>query len=85
LLALVWAIPSHQQVSASEPIILGVPTSLGFLEGKEGLFCVNLAVDEINKAGGVNVGGTKRPFEVVAIAARGAEPGVRVDRVSPDQ
>jgi len=37
--------------ATSKPIILGVPTSLGFLEGKEGLFCVNMAVDEINTAG----------------------------------
>jgi len=63
---------------AAEPIILGVPTSLGFLEGKEGLACVNMAVDEVNGAGGVNVGGVKRPFKVVAIDARGAEPGVPV-------
>jgi branched-chain amino acid transport system substrate-binding protein len=55
-----------------------VPTSLGFLEGKEGLFCVNMAVDEINKAGGVDVGGAKRMFKVVPIDARGAEPGVPV-------
>jgi len=41
-------------LAAGKPIILGVPTSLGFLEGKEGLFCVNMAVDEINAAGGVN-------------------------------
>ena len=81
LLAFVWAVPSQQQVFASEPIVLGVPTSLGFLEGKEGLFCVNMAVDEVNKAGGVNVGGVKRPFEVVAIDARGAEPGVPVAEV----
>ena len=60
---------------SAEPIVLGVPTSLGFLEGKEGLACVNLAIDEINAAGGVNVGGTMRPFKVVAIDARGAEPG----------
>ncbi|MFP4037213.1 MAG: ABC transporter substrate-binding protein [Desulfobacteraceae bacterium] len=65
-------------VRAQEPIILGVPTSLGFLEGKEGLFCVNLAVDEINNAGGVAVGGEKRPFKVIPIDARGAEPGVPV-------
>jgi len=63
---------------AAEPIILGVPTSLGFLEGKEGLACVNMAVEEVNAAGGVKVGGTMRPFEVVAIDARGAEPGVPV-------
>jgi len=67
--------------ATSKPIILGVPTSLGFLEGKEGLFCVNMAVDEINTAGGVNVGGEKRPFKVVAIDARGAEPGVPVSEV----
>ncbi|MDZ7700273.1 MAG: hypothetical protein U5R49_26215 [Deltaproteobacteria bacterium] len=43
-------------VMAAEPIILGVPTSLGFLEGKEGLACVEMAVEEINAAGGVDVG-----------------------------
>ncbi len=66
---------------AAKPIILGVPTSLGFLEGKEGLKAVNLAVDEINKAGGVKVGGKMRPFKVIAIDARGAEPGVPVSEV----
>ena len=69
------------QSLAADPIILGVPTSLGFLEGKEGLACVNMAVDEINAAGGVNVDGVMRPFEVVAIDARGAEPGVPVSDV----
>ena len=66
---------------AVEPIILGVPTSLGFLEGKEGLACVNMAVDEINAAGGVKVGDEMRPFKVIAIDARGAEPGVPVSDV----
>ena len=76
-LFVVWSTPV-QNVNAAEPIILGVPTSLGFLEGKEGLFCVNMAVDEINAKGGVSVGGEMRPFKVVAIDARGAEPGVPV-------
>jgi len=53
---------------AAKPIILGVPTSLGFLEGKEGLACVNMAVEEINAAGGVKVGDEMRPFKVIAIA-----------------
>ncbi len=70
-----------KSVQAEEPIILGIPTSLGFLEGKEGLFCVNMAVDEINRAGGVKVGDTMRPFQVVSIDARGAEPGVPVAEV----
>lgn len=68
-------------VMAAEPIILGVPTSLGFLEGKEGLACVEMAVEEINAAGGVDVAGEKRPFKVIAIDARGAEPGVPVSDV----
>jgi branched-chain amino acid transport system substrate-binding protein len=37
-----------------------------------------LAVDEINKAGGVQVGKTKRPFKVVALDIRDAAPGVPV-------
>jgi len=71
------SLPTHQ-VGAAEPIILGIPTSLGFLEGREGLFCVNMGVDEVNKMGGVNVGGVMRPFKVVPIDSRGAEPGVPV-------
>ncbi|MFH1034939.1 MAG: amino acid ABC transporter substrate-binding protein, partial [Pseudomonadota bacterium] len=43
--------------SAAEPIVLGVPSSLGVVEGKESLNAVKLAVEEINKAGGVKVGG----------------------------
>ncbi len=77
-LVIVWGAPLNPVLAQEDPIILGVPTALGFLEGKEGLFCVNMAVDEINQAGGVDVGGTKRMFEVVPIDARGAEPGVPV-------
>jgi branched-chain amino acid transport system substrate-binding protein len=77
LFASVWML-SGAWVFAAEPIVLGVPTSLGFLEGKEGLLCINMAVDEINKKGGVSVGGVQRPFTVVSIDARGAEPGVPV-------
>ena len=50
--------------SAAEPIIVGVSTSLGFLEGKESLKAVEMAVDEINAAGGVFVGTTKRDLKV---------------------
>lgn len=63
---------------AAEPIVLGVPTSLGFLEGKEGLNAVKMAVDEINAAGGVSVGGTKRLFVIKSLDIRDAAPGVPV-------
>jgi branched-chain amino acid transport system substrate-binding protein len=63
---------------AAEPIVIGVPTSLGFLEGKESHKAVQLAVGEINASGGVMVGGQKRPFKVVAADLRDAAAGVPV-------
>ena len=67
-----------QHVNAAEPIVIGVPTSTGFLEGKEALKAVNLAVEEINANGGVDVGGTKRPFAIESVDIRDAAPGVPV-------
>ena len=63
-------------VYAAEPIVIGVPTSLGFLEGKEAHKVVQMAVSEINAKGGVNVGGTKRPLKVVAADLRDSGCGV---------
>ena len=63
---------------AAEAIILGVPTSLGSVEGKESLNAVNLAVEEINQAGGVKIGGQARQLVVEAIDIRDSSPGVPV-------
>jgi branched-chain amino acid transport system substrate-binding protein len=63
---------------AAKDLVIGVPTSLGFLEGKESLNAVNLAVDEINAAGGVKVGGDSLLFKVESIDIRDAAPGVPV-------
>jgi branched-chain amino acid transport system substrate-binding protein len=65
-------------VRAAEPIVIGVATSLGFLEGKESIKAVQMAVDEINSAGGVKVGGGTRQFKVESIDLRDAAPGVPV-------
>ena len=62
----------------AESIILGVATSLGAIEGSDSLKAVELAVEEINASGGVDVGGTKRPFEVVSIDTRDSEPTIPV-------
>ncbi len=70
--------PQVPAAPAAQPIIVGVPTSLGFLEGKEGLRAVEMAVAEINAKGGVMVGGEKRPFKVESIDIRDAAPGVPV-------
>ncbi len=63
---------------AEEPILIGVPTSLTVLEGKESLKAVEMAVEEINAKGGVKVGNVKRPIKVETIDLRDASPGVPV-------
>lgn len=75
---LLGAFHTGAHLSAAEPIVIAVPTSLGFLEGKESHKAVQMAVAEINDAGGVNVGGARRPLQVAAIDIRDAAPGVPV-------
>lgn len=78
LAAFAFCLIGGSSVSAAEPVVIGVPTSLGFLEGKESLKAVQMAVDEINAAGGVKVGSDMRPFKVASIDLRDAAPGVPV-------
>lgn len=63
---------------AADPIIIGCPLSTAFLYGWGAERGVRLAVEEINAKGGVDVGGTKRPFKVEVIDTRDLEPGVPV-------
>lgn len=61
-----------------EPIVIAVPTALGSIEGRDGLRAIEMAVEEVNAAGGVNVGGEQRPFKVVSIDTREHEAGIPV-------
>lgn len=61
---------------AAEPITLGIATALGSIEGADGERVAKLAVEEINAAGGVDVGGESRPFEIVSTDTREHEPGI---------
>jgi branched-chain amino acid transport system substrate-binding protein len=78
LLAAVAGLLIAEQSPAAETIIIGVPTSLGFLEGKESHKVVQMAVSEINAKGGVTVGGQKLNLEVSSMDIRDAAPGVPV-------
>jgi len=69
---------AHSQLKPGEPIILGVPTALGSIEGRDGLLAINMARDEINAKGGVLVGKTKHKIEVYSIDTREHEPGIPV-------
>ncbi|MEW5921460.1 MAG: ABC transporter substrate-binding protein [Bacillota bacterium] len=66
------------QVFSGDPIVIAVPTALGSIEGRDGLRAIELAVEEINKAGGVSLGGGKSPFKVVSIDTREHEAGIPV-------
>jgi len=64
--------------AAEKPIVIGAPLSTAFLYGWDAERGIKLAVEEINAAGGVKVGATKRPFSVEVIDTRDLEPGVPV-------
>lgn len=66
------------QAFAEKPIVIGAPLSSAYLYGWDAERGMKLAVDEINAAGGVTVGGKKRPFTVEVIDTRDLEPGVPV-------
>lgn len=61
-----------------EPIVLGAPLSMGFVDGWDGARGIELAIEEINAKGGVNVAGVMRPFKVEVMDTRDLEPGVPV-------
>jgi branched-chain amino acid transport system substrate-binding protein len=64
--------------AAGKPIVFGVPTALGSIEGRDGWMAIQMAVEEINAAGGVLVGGEKHPLEAYSIDTREHEPGIPV-------
>lgn len=77
LVAVLLILPGKMAM-AKEPIIIGCPLATSFLYGWDAERAIRLAVEEINTAGGVNVGGKKRPFKVEVIDTRDLEPGVPV-------
>ena len=62
----------------AKPIVIGAPLSTAFLYGWAPERAMKLAVEEINKEGGVNIGGEKRPLRLEVIDTRDLEPGVPV-------
>jgi branched-chain amino acid transport system substrate-binding protein len=77
-LAIVISIPYNAmaQLKPGDPIVIGVPTALGSIEGRDGWMAIQMARDEINAKGGVQVGKTKHKIEVYSIDTREHEPGI---------
>jgi branched-chain amino acid transport system substrate-binding protein len=67
-----------QRALAEDPITIGAPLSTAFLYGWDAERALTMAVEEINAAGGVKIGGKMRPFKVEVIDTRDLEPGVPV-------
>ncbi|MFC2146304.1 ABC transporter substrate-binding protein [Acidobacteriota bacterium] len=63
------------------PIILGAPIPRASAYGQNGERGMILAAEEINAAGGVNVGGLMRPLKLEIIDTRDLEPGVPTNEV----
>lgn len=72
-----WSLGGFPALGA-DPIVIGVPTSLTALEGRESLKAVQMAVEEINAKGGVKVGDTKCTIKLETIDLRDSSPGVPV-------
>ena len=70
---------SKRPGGASDAVVLGVPTALGTIEGQDSLRAAQLAVNEINAAGGLEVGAARRKLEIASIDTREAEAGVPVN------
>ncbi|KMY69337.1 hypothetical protein AAU61_06550 [Desulfocarbo indianensis] len=66
-------------------IVLGAPTSLTTVEGTESLMAARLAVEEINRAGGVLIGSQRRRLKLEAVDLKevktAAPPGRAVARL----
>ena len=67
------------QFKPNDPIVIGVPTALGAIEGKDSWMAAQMAVDEINAKGGVLVGSTKHLLKAYSIDTREHEPGIPVN------
>lgn len=75
--AALWSNPAGPDpAAAADPIIVGAPIPRASGYGQNGERGMVLATEEINAAGGVNVGGEKRPIKLEIIDSRDEEPGV---------
>ena len=75
------AVVSAWAEKKGEPIIVGAPVPRASAYGQNGERGMILAAEEINAAGGVNVGGVIRPLKLEIIDSRDEEPGVPTSEV----
>lgn len=68
----------YGQAVDAKPIVIGAATDTEILDGFATVRGLKLAVEEINAAGGVNIGGKKEPFKLEVMDTRDCDAGVPV-------
>jgi branched-chain amino acid transport system substrate-binding protein len=80
-LAILIISPDPARSQQVEPIIIGAPIARASTYGQNGERSMILAMEEINKAGGIKLGGQKRPIKLEIVDTRDEEPGVPTSEV----
>lgn len=65
-----------ETTATGEPLVIGITVGRASVYGQNSERSAILAADEINKAGGVNIGGTKHEIKLEIVDTRDEEPGV---------
>ncbi len=65
-----------QPKPTAKPIVIGCAVPLGFMVGIISSKSATVGVEEINAAGGVNIGGVKHPLKLEVADVRDTDPGV---------
>ena len=71
----------YSRVASAEPIVIGAPIPRASTYGQNCERSMILAMEEINAAGGIKVGGEKRPIKLEIVDTRDQEPGVPTSEV----
>ncbi|MEM4218104.1 MAG: ABC transporter substrate-binding protein [Candidatus Methanomethylicaceae archaeon] len=81
VLGIICLVPSFLFAQVSEPIVIGAPIPRASTYGQNGERSLILAMEEINAAGGIDLGGVKRPIRLEIVDTRDEEPGVPTSEV----
>ncbi len=81
VLAILIISPDPARSQQAEPIVIGAPIPRASTYGQNGERSMILAMEEINKAGGIKLGGQMRPVKLEIIDTRDEEPGVPTSEV----
>lgn len=80
-LALLTIYHDDAKSQQAEPIVIGAPIPRASTYGQNGERSMILAMEEINAAGGIKLGGKNRPIKLEIVDTRDEEPGVPTSEV----